>query len=53
VSLHFMVNFVGELCELAPRAELFYATLWIVAAIIVTSAGGLGDSLVRLERLAS
>ena len=41
VLLHFMVNFVGELFDLSPRAEILYIALWFVAAIVVVTVWGL------------
>ena len=40
VLLHFMVNFVGELFLLTPRAEVCYALLWIIAAVVVPLVWG-------------
>jgi uncharacterized protein len=37
---HFMVNFVGELVALSPRAELYSILLWTVAAIAISMLWG-------------
>jgi membrane protease YdiL (CAAX protease family) len=49
VLFHFSVNFVGELFELTPRANLFYIILWILVAIAVTIYWG-PQNLVRKGR---
>ncbi len=40
ILFHFTVNFVGELFDLAPQAELFYIALWYVAAGLVAALWG-------------
>jgi hypothetical protein len=35
-----MVNFIGQLVVLTPRAELYSIGLWSVAAILVTAIWG-------------
>jgi uncharacterized protein len=40
ILFHFMVNLVGELFDLALRAEAFYILLWIIAAIGVSILWG-------------
>ncbi|MGD2205693.1 MAG: CPBP family intramembrane metalloprotease, partial [Anaerolineae bacterium] len=40
VLLHFTDNFIGELFELAERAEFYQFMLWIAAAIVVTVVWG-------------
>jgi membrane protease YdiL (CAAX protease family) len=37
---HFMVNFVGQLVALTPRAEFYSIVLWTIAAIMVTAIWG-------------
>lgn len=40
VLVHFMVNCVGELCRLTPRAAWFSLGWWGIAAVLVTSLWG-------------
>ena len=51
VLFHTMVNFVGELVELRPRAEVLYIGLWYVAAGMV--AGLWHAKGIRLTRQSS
>jgi len=50
VLFHFVVNFVGELFWLAPRAEVLYIASWWVAAVVVTAVWG-PQRLVRGQRV--
>lgn len=40
VLFHFTINFVGELFELAPQANVFYVALWYAAAGLVAVLWG-------------
>jgi hypothetical protein len=43
VLFHTMVNLVGELFELEPRAEVFYIALWYIVAGLVAALWGARD----------
>jgi len=49
VSLHFMVDLVGQLFELTERAGLHTIVSWILAAIAVTIISG-PRTLTHLQR---
>lgn len=40
ILMHFMINFVGELFALSPRADLFHVIGWIGLAVAVTMLWG-------------
>jgi hypothetical protein len=45
-----MVNFIGQLVVLTPRAELYSIVLWTVAAVLVTVFWG-ANTLTRTGNL--
>lgn len=50
VLVHFMVNFPGELCPLTQRAARFSLGLWVIAAVLVISRGGLQSPGLERDR---
>jgi hypothetical protein len=40
VLLHFMINFIGELFMPTARAEVRYALLWVMTAMVITLLWG-------------